>query len=103
MVLESHPPHKNVNSILFLKVDDLVGGVTFQNSLFTTLCEMKSLGSGRDERHDGPLGQFFKRELYRTVHSSVQEQLLRSIEKQIQGGLVFKAGRLLYHSTLGRE
>ena len=27
----------------------------------------------------------------------------RSIEKQFQGGLVFKARRLLYHSTLGRE
>ena len=26
-----------------------------------------------------------------------------SIEKQFQGGLVFKARRLLYHSTLGRE
>ena len=32
-----------------------------------------------------------------------QAQLLRSIEKHFQGGLVFKARRLLYHSTLGRE
>ena len=37
------------------------------------------------------------------VQFSIQEQLLRSIEKQFQGGLVFKARRLLYHSTLGRE
>ena len=34
---------------------------------------------------------------------TVQEQLLRSIEKQFQGGLVFGARRLVYHSTLGRE
>jgi len=31
------------------------------------------------------------------------EQRLRSNVKQFQGGLVFKAHRLLYHSTLGRE
>ena len=55
------------------------------------------------ERHDGPLEEFFNRELYRTVQFSIQEQLLRSIEKQFQGGLVFEARRLLYHSTLGRE
>ena len=35
--------------------------------------------------------------------SAIREQLLRSNEKQFQGGLVFKARRLLYHSTLGRE
>jgi len=29
--------------------------------------------------------------------------MLRSIEKQFQGGLVIKARRLLHHSTLGRE
>ena len=34
---------------------------------------------------------------------SIQEQLLRSNEKQFRGGLVFKARRRLYHSTLGRE
>ena len=34
---------------------------------------------------------------------SIQEHLLRSNEKQFQGGLVSKARRLLYHSTLGRE
>ena len=38
-----------------------------------------------------------------TLAPSVQEQLLRINEKQFQGGLVFKARRLLYHSTLGRE
>ena len=32
-----------------------------------------------------------------------REQWLRSNVKQFQGGLVFKAHRLLYHSTLGRE
>ena len=32
-----------------------------------------------------------------------REQLVRSNAKQFQGGLVFKARRLLYHSTLGRE
>jgi len=41
--------------------------------------------------------------LYRTVQFSIQEQVLRSNEKQFQGGLAFKARRLLYHSTLGRE
>ena len=41
--------------------------------------------------------------LYRTVQFSIQEQLLRSNEKQFRGGLVFKARRLLYRSTLGRE
>ena len=38
-----------------------------------------------------------------SMGGSVQEQLLRSIEKQFQGGLVSKARRPLYHSTLGRE
>ena len=33
----------------------------------------------------------------------IREQRLRSNEKQFLGGLVFKAHRLLYHSTLGRE
>ena len=33
---------------------------------------------------------------------SIQEQLLRSNEKQFRGGLVFEARRRLYHSTLGR-
>jgi len=28
---------------------------------------------------------------------------VQSDEKQFQGGLAFKARRLLYHSTLGRE
>ena len=32
----------------------------------------------------------------------LQENLLRSNEKQFRGGLVFKARRLLYHSTLSR-
>ena len=41
--------------------------------------------------------------LFETPLFSVQEQLLRGIEKQFQGGLVFKARILLYHSTLGRE
>ena len=34
---------------------------------------------------------------------SISEQLLRSDEKRFRGGLVFKARRLLYQSTLGRE
>ena len=55
------------------------------------------------ERHDGPLGECFNRELYRPVQFSIQEQLLRSNEKQFRGGLVFKARSLLYHSSLGRE
>ena len=55
------------------------------------------------ERHDGPLGEFFNRELYRPVQFPIQEQLLRSNEKQFRGGLVFKARRLLYRPTLGRE
>jgi hypothetical protein len=32
---------------------------------------------------------------------SIQEQLLRRIVKRFRGGLVFKAHRLLFHSTLG--
>ena len=55
------------------------------------------------ERHDGPLAEFFSRVLNRTVQLSIQEQLLRCTEKQFQGGLVFKAHRLLYHSTLRKE
>ena len=39
----------------------------------------------------------------RTVQLTIRERMLRSNEKQFQGGLVFKARRLLYHSTLGRE
>ena len=35
--------------------------------------------------------------------AAIQEQLLRSIEKQFQEGLLFKARRLLYHSTPGPE
>jgi len=67
------------------------------------------LGRTSLERHDGPLGEFFNRELYRnvqfssSVQLSIQEQLLRSNEKQFQGGLVCKARGRLYHSTLGRE
>ena len=34
------------------------------------------------------------------IRFSIQEQLLRSDEKQFQGGLVFKARRLVHHSTL---
>ena len=45
----------------------------------------------------------FNRELYRTAQLSIQEQLLRSNEKQFRGGLVFKARGRVYHSTLGRE
>ena len=44
-----------------------------------------------------------RRELYRTVQFTIRERLLRSNEKQFQGGLVFKARGLFYHSTLGRE
>jgi len=32
-----------------------------------------------------------------------EAHLLHCIEKRFRGGLVFKARRLLYHSTLGRE
>jgi hypothetical protein len=32
---------------------------------------------------------------------SIQEQLLRRIVNRFRGGLVFKAHRLLYHSSLG--
>ena len=57
------------------------------------------------EHHREPafLGEFSNRELYRTVQLPIREQLLRSNAKQVQGGLVFKARRLLHHSTLGRE
>ena len=42
--------------------------------------------------------------LDRTVPaSSISEQLLLCTEKGFQGGHVFKARRLLYHSSLGRE
>ena len=34
-------------------------------------------------------------------HFSIQEQLIRRNVKRFRGGLVFKAHRLLYHSTLG--
>ena len=34
---------------------------------------------------------------------SIQEQVLRRIVKRFRGSLVFKARRLLYHSSLGRE
>ena len=37
----------------------------------------------------------------REVKFSIEEQLLRSDEKRFRGGLVFKARRLWYHSTLG--
>ena len=45
--------------------------------------------------------EFFNRELYCPLQFSIQEQLLRSNEKQFRGGPVLKARRLLYHSTLG--
>ena len=48
-------------------------------------------------------GRAAGRELYRSVQLSIREQRLRSNVKQFQGGLVCKAHRLLYHSTLGRE
>jgi len=38
-----------------------------------------------------------------TLPAAFKEQLLRSNEKQFRGGLVFKARRRLYHSTVGRE
>jgi len=40
-------------------------------------------------------------ELYRSVQFSIKEQLLSRDVKRFRGGLVFKADRLLYHSTLG--
>ena len=35
------------------------------------------------------------------VHFSIQEQLLHRNVQRFRGGLVFKAHRRLYHSTLG--
>ena len=55
------------------------------------------------ERHDGPPGEFLNRELHRQVQLSVEEQLRRRDAMRFRGGLVFKARRLLYHSSLGRE
>jgi len=40
---------------------------------------------------------------HRSVQFSIQEELLHSNEKRFRGGLVCKARRLVYHSTLGRE
>ena len=68
-----------------------------------TLLKVCQIGCTSLERHDGPLGECFNRELYRPVQFSIQEKLLRSNEKQFRGGLVFKARILLYHSTLGRK
>ena len=39
--------------------------------------------------------------VHSSVSSKIQEQLLRRIVKRFRGGLVFKAQRILYHSTLG--
>ena len=39
--------------------------------------------------------------LYRSVQFPIEEQLLRRNVKRFRGGLVFKADRLLHHSTLG--
>ena len=36
-----------------------------------------------------------------SVQFSIQDQLLRKIVKRLREGLVLKAHRLLYHSTLG--
>ena len=52
-------------------------------SLLLSVCQ---IGCTSLERHDGPLGEFFSRELYRTVQFPIQEQLLRSIAKQFQEG-----------------
>ena len=35
--------------------------------------------------------------------AAISEKLLRRIVNRFRGGLVFKADRLLYHSTLGLE
>ena len=40
-------------------------------------------------------------EPYRAVRFSIQEQPLSRNVERFQGGLVFKAHRLMYHSTLG--
>ena len=37
----------------------------------------------------------------RSVHFSISEQLFRQNVKRFRGGFVFKAHRLVYHSTLG--
>jgi hydroxymethylglutaryl-CoA reductase (NADPH) len=52
-------------------------------------------------RHDGSLGEILDWELYRAVQLSISEQLLRRNVEPFRGGLVFRAHRLLYHSTLG--
>ena len=61
------------------------GGCYWDNDQMST--------KGRKVRLDGPLGEFFNRELYRTVQFTIRERLLRSNEKQFQRGLVFKARR----------
>ena len=52
-------------------------------------------------RHDGSLGELLDSELYRAVQFSISAQLLSKNVERFRGGLVFKAHRLLYHSTLG--
>ena len=45
--------------------------------------------------------KFCIRELNRVVQFSISEQLLSRNVERLRGGLVFKAHRSLYHSTLG--
>ena len=50
---------------------------------------------------DRSLREFLKLELYRSVQLLIQEQLLYRNVQRFRGGLVFKAHRRLYYSTLG--
>jgi len=54
------------------------------------------------DRHVPPLGAFPEQPTLRPVHATASEhQGKNSHVKRFRGGLVFKAHRLLYHSTLG--
>ena len=69
-------------------------------------------GIGTEGIHGGPTfahrvcattahsGEFLEWELYRAVQLSSSEQPLSRNVERFRGGLVFKAHRLLYHSTL---
>ena len=68
--------------------------VSFQHRILTRLGPVKVLRTFK---------LFPTRSAAEPAQLSMQEQLLRSNEEQFRGGLVFKARRRLYHSTLGRE
>ena len=70
-------------------------GLGFQAKVFNTFQVVPSLLGSRRIRLAWQL------ELYPSVQFSIQEQLLRRNVKRFRGGLVSKARRPLYHSTLG--